>query len=128
MTSNPDDTGRAAPVDERAAMVAAFNSMTGLRWQGDTAYQEALWIKAWQARASLPTEADKVDAERVLSGLDRLFVAAFDHWDNDRDAKVGKLLAALIGNAPGYDYRADAFRKALDDAIAARQTPGGGES
>jgi len=42
---------------------------------------------------------------------------AHGHWDEDRDAKVGKHLLALAGANKGYDKRADAIHA----AIAAQQ-------
>lgn len=45
----------------------------------------------------------------LMDGIVDLAVEAYDHWDNDRDAKVGKILRALAGLLPGYDARADAF-------------------
>lgn len=45
----------------------------------------------------------------LLDGIVDLAVEAYDHWDNDRDANVGKILRALAGLLPGYDARADAF-------------------
>ena len=38
---------------------------------------------------------------------------ALDHWDQDRDMKVGKLLHALSGLVKGYDRRADAVHNAI---------------
>jgi hypothetical protein len=41
---------------------------------------------------------------------------AHDHWDNDRDAKVGKILIALSGHLPRYDKRIDELHAAISKA------------
>lgn len=40
-----------------------------------------------------------------------------EHWDNDRDMKVGKYLLALSGMLPGYDGRTEDVHKAIAKAI-----------
>lgn len=40
----------------------------------------------------------------------------YDHWDADRDMKVGKCLLALSGKLPGYAKHIDALHAALAKA------------
>ncbi|AMM23204.1 hypothetical protein [Variovorax sp. PAMC 28711] len=77
MTSNPDDTGRAAPLDERALPRLTAGYMDAC--MGKPAdhneiglhYFMAGWVSGREAmdRASLPTEADKVDAELAIDNV-----------------------------------------------------------
>ena len=53
----------------------------------------------------------------ALQGAVSMAKDAHGHWDEDRDAKVGKHLLALAGANKGYDKRADAIHA----AIAAQQ-------
>ena len=66
--------------------------------------------------------------ERVLADLRSVAADMFLHWANDRDSKVGKLLAALDGELPGYDQRCDAFRTVFHarPADRAAESAGGG--
>jgi len=52
-------------------------------------------------------------AEEALGAAVSVAETAFDAWDNDRDAKVGKYLMALSGKLPGYDGRTDEVHEAL---------------
>ena len=66
----------------------------------------------------LTAERDALKQQRddLLAALeDSVSVAkdALDHWDQDRDMKVGKLLHALSGLVKGYDSRADAVHNAI---------------
>ena len=49
----------------------------------------------------------------ALQGAVSMAKDAHGHWDEDRDAKVGKHLLALAGANKGYDKRADAIHAAL---------------
>lgn len=60
----------------------------------------------------------------MLTDVEALLREAYEHWDADREFKVGKILLALIGHNKGYDKRADAFRAAL----AASPAEGKGEA
>ena len=55
-------------------------------------------------------------AGAMLQGVHDLLSEAYEHWDADREFKVGKILLALIGHNKGYDKRSDAFRAALASA------------
>ncbi len=41
---------------------------------------------------------------------------AEDHWQNDRDSKVGKLLCAMIGQLPGYRAELDNAAQTIEAA------------
>lgn len=53
------------------------------------------------------------DLTPVLRGVIGLAKDAYAFWDEDRDMKVGKILSALSGFNAGYDRRADAMHKAM---------------
>ena len=58
-------------------------------------------------------------APELLEALQNLSIVMrelHDHWDNDRDMKVGKGLLALSGLLPGYDKRIDVIRAAIAKA------------
>jgi len=59
-----------------------------------------------------------VNAELLesLQEVVKLANQAHDHWDNDRDAKVGKILLALSGHMPRYDKRIDTLHAAIAKA------------
>lgn len=52
----------------------------------------------------------------VLQDVVMLAEEMHTHWDNDRDAKVGKYLLALAGRLPGYDKRTDEIHAAIANA------------
>lgn len=62
-------------------------------------------------QSALPVAASASDA--VLAGVVAMASEAYEHWDADRDMKVGKILLALAGDNPRYDKRADALHAAL---------------
>lgn len=58
-------------------------------------------------------------APDLLEALQKLAIVMreiHDHWDNDRDMKVGKCLLALSGQLPGYDRRIDEIHAAIAKA------------
>ena len=56
------------------------------------------------------------DLLEALQEVVKLANQAHDHWENDRDAKVGKILLALSGHMPRYDTRIDAIHAAIAKA------------
>lgn len=63
--------------------------------------------------------AVKADVDALLDALQNLSIVMqelHDHWDNDRDMKVGKGLLALSGLLPGYDKRIDVIHAAMAKA------------
>ena len=46
----------------------------------------------------------------------------FDHWDSDRDMKVGKCLSAMNGRLKGYAPDMDAFHAYRQQVHEARET------
>ena len=59
------------------------------------------------------------DLLEALQEVVKLANQTHDHWDNDRDAKVGKILLALSGHMPRYDKRIDAIHAAIAKATGA---------
>jgi hypothetical protein len=59
------------------------------------------------------------DLLEALQEVVKLANQAHNHWDNDRDAKVGKILLALSGHMPRYDKRIDAIHAAIAKATGA---------
>lgn len=53
---------------------------------------------------------------QALQNLSIVMQELHDHWDNDRDMKVGKGLLALSGLLPGYDKRIDVIHAAMAKA------------
>lgn len=69
--------------------------------------------KAELSRLQSSLEAGRRDAANrdfVIGGVSDLLRETFEHWDADRDSKVGKILSALCGHVKNYDKRATAFR------------------
>lgn len=56
------------------------------------------------------------DLLEALEGVVLLAREMFEHWDSDRDAKVGKYLLAISGQRPGYDKRTDEILAAISKA------------
>lgn len=71
--------------------------------------------------AALTAERDEL--RTALAALVAAARDAHDHWDADRDAKVGKLLAAMAGHLRGYRAALDAVW-AVIDAGGLRRDPG----
>lgn len=68
---------------------------------------------------------DELQAQRdeLLEALQNLSIVMrelHDHWDNDRDMKVGKGLLALSGLLPGYDKRIDVIHAAIAKATGGK--------
>ena len=62
------------------------------------------------------------ERDQLLAALQTVVTLANEvhgHWDNDRDAKVGKHLIALSGDLPGYDKRTDSIHAAIAKATGA---------
>lgn len=59
----------------------------------------------------------KMELDDCRDGIIRIAGEALIHWDQDRDAKVGKILRALSGDMPGY--RAD-----IDKVLGRNETKG----
>lgn len=58
-------------------------------------------------------------APELLAALQEVVMLAreiHEHWDNDRDSKVGKNLLALAGFNPKYDKRMDEIHAAIAKA------------
>lgn len=60
------------------------------------------------------------DLLEALQNLSIVMQELHDHWDNDRDAKVGKILIALSGHLPRYDKRIDELHAAIAKAIGGK--------
>ena len=66
----------------------------------------------WCQHASEQLKALQAEDERLrglLSQVLSIAAEAREHWDADRDMKVGKLLIALSGRLPGYRTDIDAI-------------------
>lgn len=62
----------------------------------------------------------RVEAVKALVAvMEQMAAQAYEHWNADRDAKVGKILGALASNRPGYSITLDAARKAVTEADTA---------
>lgn len=55
----------------------------------------------------------------LVAVMEQMAAQAYEHWDADRDAKVGKILGALASHRPGYSITLDAARQAVTEADAA---------
>ena len=77
---------------------------------------DALEAENRDLTAKLAEAQARAEGRRLaLQGVVELAKEAFQHWDNDVDNKVGKLLLALAypGERPNYDARATAVHQAL---------------
>lgn len=52
---------------------------------------------------------------KALRDIVKMASETHDHWDNDRDSKVGKHLGALAGWMPGYRDDTDAIHALLKE-------------
>ena len=58
-------------------------------------------------------EARIAELEEALEFARLVAREAYEHWDNDNDSKVGKMLSALSGYLPGYMAKTDKISNAL---------------
>ena len=77
---------------------------------------EAAFKTAEIIRRAENAEAERDRLREVLASVPKIAGEAFDHWDNDRDAKVGKFLVALAGYTKGYRADIDAIHEAIKEA------------
>jgi hypothetical protein len=89
-----DPEGHVGRADTREA---AIIDLMEQQWEASATFEEKMKAQRDEARAAVKLMRD-VASE------------AFEHWDGDRDSKVGKLLLAMAGKLP--IYRAD-ITKAL---------------
>lgn len=68
----------------------------------------------WEHLYGLIEERDQL--LEALQAAVTLANQVHDHWDNDRDSKVGKHLLALSGHLPGYDKRTDSIHAVIAKA------------
>lgn len=68
-------------------------------------------------RAKLPLELPA-----PLVALTAIANEALKAWDEDRDSRVGKILAALAGRMPGYRADVDDLRRRLASAQVAKDS------
>jgi len=68
----------------------------------------------WEHLYGLIKERDQL--LEALQAVVALANQVYDHWDNDRDSKVGKHLLALSGHWPGYHKRTDSIHAAIAKA------------
>lgn len=92
-------------------------------WDGD---QRDCAENALKAALATPPEAPAAEKEAVgltdaaralMAGVVAMASEAHDHWDADRDMKVGKILLALAGSNPRYDKRSDALHAVLAQTV-----------
>ena len=74
-----------------------------------------VWQKFMDEANAAPQDQDAKDA--ALRSIPDLAWEIYDHWDNDREMKVGKCLMALAGRLKNYYPRFTA----IHDAIAAME-------
>ena len=86
----------------------------------------ASWLEAYNDGEQLAIDNAATELRRLhelnaelldaLQEVLKLAIQAHDHWQNDQDAKVGKILLALSGHLPRYDKRIDAIHATLAKA------------
>lgn len=96
------------------------------KWVEDSHYYEHDECVVLLRQQQAEIEKEKADAH-LIAAAPQLFEALievvllaremFEHWDSDRDAKVGKYLLALSGQLAGYDKRTDEIFSAISKAI-----------
>lgn len=67
-----------------------------------------------KANANVITAAPEM--LEALEAIVELAGEAYQHWDADREMKVGKILLALSGNLSGYHPRIDAIHAIIAKA------------
>lgn len=69
-----------------------------------------------EAKANARLIAAAPDLLEALKLVVTIASEAHDHWDNDNNVKVGKILIALSGHLPRYDKRIDEMHAAIAKA------------
>lgn len=67
-----------------------------------------------------PAAAINEQLLEALKAAIRLANEAFNHWDNDNDSKVGKILAAMAGWSTNYSEDANKLHAAIEEAEKAK--------
>ena len=66
-------------------------------------------------------KAINADLLQAMQMMVQIAAEAHIHWDNDRDAKVGKLLIAMSDKSFLYDHRITSIHKAISKSLG--ETP-----
>lgn len=73
-------------------------------------------VRAYHGRDDILFDAaleDVANMAAALKSVPKIAEAAEEHWQEDRDAKVGKLLIAMGRGLPGYRPDTDALHAAI---------------
>lgn len=104
------------PSGKRVAVISRFQHLP----IGTKLYTSPPAVAGEQTMADVIAACNGTEAFGLIMGLREALQGAVSmakdahgHWDEDRDAKVGKHLLALAGANKGYDKRADAIHAAL---------------
>jgi hypothetical protein len=83
----------------------------------DIAQWGATGVRAMSACGRCDALRRSNDALRgLVATIEALSRVAYEHWDADRDAKVGKILGAMGGTFAGYSLALDAARQSVTSA------------
>ncbi|MDQ0035464.1 hypothetical protein J2W30_003232 [Variovorax boronicumulans] len=105
---------QAEQIEALLALATRYAAQASNVWRTFVPHASGDFIELNEFRAALTSASKQEGGEpELLRGVDALLREAYEHWDADRELKVGKILLALIGFNKGYDKRADAWCAAL---------------
>lgn len=97
-----------------------FWHLAGWNWCHDEFTQGTGEVIGWLPLLE-PAVAVNEQMLEALKGAIRLSNEAYQHWDNDNDSKVGKILAAMAGWSTNYHDDANKLHDAIAAAEAAKK-------
>lgn len=83
-------------------------------WEWNATTEHGGWGPEYFGKRIEELKQENARLREACQALVKAANDALDHWDNDRDSKVGKLLSAMGGSLKGYRAELDAAHAVIE--------------